>query len=466
MRSLFFGMSVVAMSLMACAEQKTVPVGETVTVAGEAIVDWADDDIDIGAGATLCFVDPKNTATFTGKITGSGRFVAKFDSTSERPNVFIMDGDANEFSGAFHYSNVYVHVKSPMAVGNVAPITISMQYAGGTSLRNQFFGSATGQPDFVYKNPLDVSVQINASYLDVGERAELAGVVFHRGGAIKGLGRITGTITTESANLYCSGGLHVDGSVISECSGGTKLTNQSGILHLKGKTQGLHTFNASGRYIPVYFYDDNIFGENVDLQMGFSSDDIDQQSAYIDLNGHSQVFKRPYFSRTVPIERRNIGGIDNTGAPATITFADNSETSWFYGRLDGHLSVTVSGANTLGFVASTNTMNGTVAAVGGKVKLAYYWPKVKNIISRNGGFVEFDPSAYINPKVTIDIDGTSKIKVPNDLNVKVRALRINGVSLPIGKYWCYSPAVSGYFDANGKGTIEVLGDPGFILSFR
>ena len=210
MRSLFITMSIVALSFVCFSEQeqKTVAAGTTITVASGDIAEWASADIDIGAGATLCFVNPENTATFTGKITGSGRFVAKYDSTSVRPNVFIMDGNANEFSGAFHYSNVYVHVNSPMAVGNVAPITISMQYAGDTSLKNQFFGSVVGQSDFVYQNALDVHVQINASSLAVNERAVLAGDVFHRRGALNGPGRITGNITTESKELYCSGGLH------------------------------------------------------------------------------------------------------------------------------------------------------------------------------------------------------------------------------------------------------------------
>ena len=85
--------------------------------------------------------------------------------------------------------------------------------------------------------------------------------------------------------------------------------------------------------------------------------------------------------------------------------------------------------------------------------------------------MEFDSNIEINPKVIIDINDKtsgekSKIKVATGLNMKVRALRINGVNLPIGTYNRYSSAVAGHFDTIGSGTIEVLGDPGFILSVR
>ena len=473
MRSLVLGMSAVvaaAMPFVACAEQKTVPAGTTVTVEGSDISSWASADIDIGAGATLCFSEPTADATFTGKITGSGHFVAKFASNSDRPKVFIMNGDANEFTGAFFYSNVYLHVKSPQAVGNVAPITIRVGYTGPTSLKSQFFGSAAGQPDFVYQNALDVYVQINSSSLAVGERAVLAGSVLHRYGALSGPGKITGGVTTTVDNLYFTGSLHVDGPVTSECSGGTKLSNNNSIFYLGGKTEGLTTFQPIGCYNPVYFDGDNLFGEDVELQMGVGSGGgTGGQSARIDLNGHSQTFKRSYFTAgsAVPAELKNIGGIDNSGSPAAVTFANNDVGTWFYGRLDGHLSVSVAGSALLGFVGPTNTLDGTITSDGcANVTLGYEWPNVRNIVSRNGGLVVFAASANINPKATIEIDGSSKIKVSTGLEMKVRRLRINGVDLPTGTYTRNSPAVNGHFDNTGNGTIQVLGVPGMILSFK
>ena len=139
---------------------------------------------------------------------------------------------------------------------------------------------------------------------------------------------------------------------------------------------------------------------------------------------------------------------------------------WFRGCLDGHLSVSISGPNQLGFVGPTNTIDGTITSAGGKVVLGYNWPKIKNVVSRNGGYIEFAASANINPKVTIDIDSSSTIKAATGLEMKVRSLRIDGVDLPVGKYNKTTPAVSGRFDNFGNGSIEVTGVPGFAMSVR
>lgn len=88
------------------------------------------------------------------------------------------------------------------------------------------------------------------------------------------------------------------------------------------------------------------------------------------------------------------------------------------------------------------------------------------MVSRNGGYVEFAASADINPKVTVDIDSSSKIKVSTGLTMKVGRLRIDGVDLPVGKYNKTSPAVSGRFDSFGNGFVEVLGVPGGILIIK
>jgi hypothetical protein len=95
------------------------------------------------------------------------------------------------------------------------------------------------------------------------------------------------------------------------------------------------------------------------------------------------------------------------------------------------------------------------------------WPNIKNIVARDGGRVLLGKSAKINPKVTIDIYGSSKINVAKELvgelTVKVRRLRINGVDLPVGTYDKNSDAVSKYFEASGTGKIQVTGVPGCML---
>ena len=85
----------VAGALCASAEQKSVPAGTTVTVAAGDLASWASADIDIGAGATLWFDEPNANAEFTGKITGSGNFVANTASATAAPKLFSMKGDAS-----------------------------------------------------------------------------------------------------------------------------------------------------------------------------------------------------------------------------------------------------------------------------------------------------------------------------------------------------------------------------------
>ena len=477
MRSLFITMSIVALSFVCFSEQeqKTVAAGTTITVASGDIAEWASADIDIGADATLCFEEPKANVEFTGRITGSGHFVARSAVTMEKTCEFKMNGDATGFTGGFFYTNVIARIVTPTSVGDSAKIVIYVVYDNGNGAKSHFFGPSAGKPDYIYRNPLDVRVGANNG-LVVNDRTVLVGDIIHRAGVIHGPGKITGNITTFATTITLADNLHVEGSCFAMVTDAIIANNNS--MYLKGATDGFSLFKVINCYEPVYLEGDNLFGDNVVLQMGENFSGDGKHSGRLELNGHSQVFKRVYFKKFAPEDENDIalkyvGGIGNTGSPATVTFANNDAENWFYGCLDGHLSVTVSGSKFLGFVGPTNTMDGTITSTGGggNVTLGYSWPKVKNIVSRDGGCVVFAASAIINPKVTIDIDDKtsgekSKIRVATGLNMKVRALRINGVNLPIGTYHRYSTAVDGHFDTIGTGTIEVLGDPGFILSVR
>ena len=467
MRSLILGMSAVvaaAVPLAVSAEQKTVPAGTTVTVAAADVAAWASADIDIGAGATLLFEEPDAHAEFTGKITGSGRFVAHSAATTTKPYEFKMNGDATGFTGGFFYTNVLARIVTPASVGDSAMITMYVVYNTGNGAKSHFFGPAAGQPDYVYRNPLDVRVGANNG-LVVNARTELAGDITHRNGVIHGPGKITGDITTLSATIFFADGLHVEGACTTTVSS-AKIAN-NGVIYLKGTTEGFSQFCVINCYNPVHLEGDNLFGENVILQMGENYTGTGNHSGRLELNGHNQVFKRAYFKATVEDELKYVGGIGNTGAPATVTFANNDSAQWFDGCLDGHLSVSVSGRNMLGFAAPTNTMDGTIthAGGGGNVAIGGSWPKLKRIESVNGGLVDIRSSAILNPKLgIIDIDGTSQVKVANDLTVTVRRLRIDGVDVPVGSYNKNTPGLThGRFNSFGTGTIVVTGVPGSIL---
>ena len=457
-----------AVPFMADAEQKTVAAGATTVVAATDVASWASADIDIGAGATLLFEEPDANAEFTGKITGAGHFVAHSAVTTTKPYEFKMNGDATGFTGGFFYTNVLARICTPTSVGDSAAINMYVVYNTGNGAKSHFFGPAAGQPDYVYRNPLDVRVGANNG-LVVNARTVLAGDIVHRYGVIHGPGKITGKIKTYASALPFAGDLHVEGPCTAEVAN-AKISNEAQSLYMKGTTHGFSTFVVCNCNTPVYLEGDNLFDENVVLQLGENYTGDEKKSGRLELNGHSQTFKRAWFRMDagVPESLRQVGGIGNTGAPATVTFANNDAAKWFYGALDGHLSVCVTGPNMIGFVGPTNTIDGTITASGGNVVIAGSYPKLKSLVSCNGGILDIRSSASFNPRLgLIEIDDTSKVKVANGLTVNVRRLCINGVDVPIGSYTKNtSGPTSGHFDNTGTGTIKVTGVPGFAMSVR
>ena len=453
-----------SMPFTADAEQRTVAAGTTTVVAAEDVASWTDADIDIGAGATLWFEEPGAHAVFTGKITGSGNFVANSAMTTVAPKEFKLSGDATDFTGGFFYTNVRMNASSPIAVGSSAKITIHVEYNVGNGAKSNFLGSGAGNPDYVYNNPLDVYVGANNG-LVVNARTVLAGNIIHRHGVIHGPGKITGKITTYDNALSFSNSLHVEGPC-SATGANVKISNSGSPLYFKGATDGFSTFVALNCYNPVYLEGDNLFGENVELQMGENFTGTGNYSGRLELNGHSQIFKRAYFKQTPEEELKYIGGISNTGTPATVTFANNDTTIWFYGQFEGHLSLRISGSGQFGFSGPTNTMDGTITISGGKAAFANAWPKLKGIALQNGSSINLNTSAF-NPRFgIIDIDSTSTVNVKAGETVKVRRLLIDGADMPIGKYTRYTSGPTSGRIVFGTGTIEVTGVPGFTMSVR
>ena len=467
MRSLIVGMSAVvaAMPFVVRAEQKSVPAGTTVTVAAADLASWASADIDIGAGATLWFDEPNANAEFTGKITGSGNFVANTASATAAPKLFSMKGDASGFTGGFFFTNVSPRIYSPIAVGDAATITIYVLYENSSNSKSIFYGDFSGATDYVYKNRIDLRTNNNQG-LQVGAHAVLAGDIAYRAGVIRGSGTTTGKITSYVVSLPFTEGIHVEGPCSTEVAS-AKITNSGQPLYFGGVTEGFSIFNAFNCYETVFLEGDNLFGDNVALQMGENYTSAGRKSGLIEMNGHSQVFKRIFF-KAIPDEAdKYVGGIVNTGAPATIRFANHDTAAWLYGKFNGHLSLCVSGSAMFGFTESiTNTMDGIVTSKGGNIVVQGYWPNLKGIASCDSGFVDIRLGVSLNQKLrSIDIDSTSKIKVATGLTVKVRQLRIDGVDVPPGRYNKATPGpTSGRFDSYGNGVVEVTGLPGTIVS--
>ena len=262
MRSLFVGMFVAAASLIACAEQKTVTAGTTVTVGSSEIASWAGADIDIGEGATLCFSEPDSAATFTGRITGSGNFVANASPGGVVPKVFTMDGDAAAFTGGFFFTNVIARIQKPLAVGDIAGITVYSPYDTGASARSYLWGAkGSDGATYVYRNRLDIHVGAHNGMV-IDQRAEAAGDIVHRAGVFNGPGRITGRIETYSTALYLMDEIHVEGKVVAHASG-AKILNNGTVVHFGGQTRDVAYFQAFDCTRPVHLTGDNLFGANV-----------------------------------------------------------------------------------------------------------------------------------------------------------------------------------------------------------
>ena len=267
MRSLFITMSIVALSFVCFSEQeqKTVAAGTTITVASGDIAEWASADIDIGADATLCFEEPKANVEFTGRITGSGHFVARSAVTMEKTCEFKMNGDATGFTGGFFYTNVIARIVTPTSVGDRAKIVIYVVFNTGNGAKSHFFGPSAGKPDYIYQNPLDVRVGANNG-LVVNDRTVLAGDIILRYGVIHGPGKITGNITSFATAVTFADNLHVEGSCYTTAT--DAIIGNNNTMYLKGKTEGFSKFRVVNCYNPVYLEGDNLFGDNVVLQMG------------------------------------------------------------------------------------------------------------------------------------------------------------------------------------------------------
>ena len=447
-----------AVPFLADAEQKTVAAGATVTVEGSSIAAWTAADINIGDGATLCFSEPVAEAKFTGKITGSGHFVAKAASESVLPKVFNMNGDASGFSGAFFYTNVIPRIKCPLAVGDVAPITIYLKYNVGEGAKSYLWGPTASEPDYVYRNYIDLTTGTQKG-LVISSRVTLAGNVLFRTGAMHGPGTLSGEISMRSG--YFMNDLHVDGPVNAAASNVT-ICNLGSIFYLKGKTSGIsicQMINYSG--VPV-FEADNLFDENVTLKFGANFTGAGQKTGKIDLAGHSQAFKMASWTATPDAEDKPLGGICNSGGPATVTFARQDPAAWFYGKIDGHTSLCVSGTKMLGFPVGGNTTDGAIISSNGIVNIGASFPKLRRLVAMDGGTLQIK-SADINPgRVDLEIDSASTVTL--DTDITVRQFLLNGTALPPNTYTKNSLLVSGRL--LGTGSVKVLGIPGFSMTIR
>lgn len=453
-------LALAAVPSMANAEQKTVEPNQTVVVESGDVASWVDADIHIGDGATLCFNEPAAAATFTGKITGAGKFVAKAASENVLPNVFTMNGDASGFTGGFFYTNVIPRIKSPLAVGDVASITIYLKYNTGEGAKSYLWGPGAGEADYVYLNDIDLTTGSNKG-LVVSSRTTIAGNVTFRTGAMHGPGTVTGEILMSSG--YFMDDLHVYGPVTATAQNVT-VCNLGSRFYLKGKTSGISTcqlIKYSG--VPVLEADD-LFDENVALKFGANFTGSGQKTGKMDLAGHSQRFMKVYWTTIPPDEDKPLGGITNSGGHATVTLARQNPAAWFYGRLDGHISLCVAGPSMLGFPVAGNTMDGAIIASNGVVNIASEstFPKLRRLESRDGGNLQIR-STGLNPgRVDLEIDGTSTVTV--EANICVRQLLLNGKALPVNTYTKNSPLVSGRL--LGSGSVQVLGIPGFVMTVR
>ena len=179
----------------------TIPAGETVTVTGNDVTTAAAcGAIVIESGATLCFSNITADATFSGKISGAGKFSAANAKGTKKRLTFT--GDLSGFTGGMDFR--YVH--ATFTTAQSGSFTIKFVESNDDQMREVFSGG------FTYNNPLDVSVGANYG-LEVASGTTVAGAIELRSGRIRGPGTVSGELRVYGT-CYVENKAVIEGAVV------------------------------------------------------------------------------------------------------------------------------------------------------------------------------------------------------------------------------------------------------------
>lgn len=435
----------------ACAAAGGIVVSEDTTVGDAEVAGYAAADIEIAAGATLCFSELSSAQTFSGRLTGEGAFVV--ESASHRDARITFAGDATAFRGGIFVTNHLVTAQGPDALGS-APFTLQARAEG--SFYSYFKGPGT------YACPLDVTVATRHPYgLVLEQGVTVAGAVTWRGGRLCGPGTVAGLFTlAPGATVYGQAGVHFAGG-LAECTSG-RLNADSGDFWIDapvGRLANIGITSGTAHFGCVNALDATQY---ISIGAGYSP------WGRYDLNGFDQR------CGTVDTAPTKAEGLERTwftsAAPATLTVADQAADQTFHGNLKGAFSLDYasSRARRLVLCGTENDTTGRIAVRSGAVAaetnavfaalsgidLSGTGRFVVRVARRADGAVARYPR-FATEGLSLTVADEGVLEVPEGHVFEVNAAVVDGTPLPVGTYTGASDALAGHLA--GGGTVVVLG---------
>lgn len=436
----------------------TIPAGELVEVTSGADLAAAAacGEIVVSSGATLSFTNITANATFNGKISGAGSFLATNAKTGNKASVstgcyrLTFTGDLSGFSGDWRFRYVY-------ATFNTAKSgTFPMTYVEENTTTVQFQGANT------YANPIDFNGGPNQG-LSISGAATLTGDITWRNGSIRGAsgnppaagGTITGSISCPNNSIYIQNGIKMLGAEIRRSSSGGSVLVDGGPLNLKAKIVNFATLNTYRTTGLITFLAENLIPDGCEINFGCSYAD----DGRLDLNGFSQRCKG-LRDATSNGKKLNATGttINSSSGPATLTILNQPTDREFGGTLVGHVSLCVdsSSAYTLSLTGGVHTTDGAVRVKQGKLRLGpgAGFSKLSELEVNGTGQLTVQNS-NINPGVVdLKLADSGALTLAEGVTLCVAHATLNGEYLSPGSYTKDSPAVSG--NLLGEGTLLIV----------
>jgi len=412
-----------------------VSITADTTVTDADVASYVGQDIDIAAGATLCFQNLSAPQTFTGRLTGGGRFVVK--SAAENVAARIgFSGDATGLTGGIYVTNHLVDVAGPAALG-ASGFTLKMQAAGQLSYLN-----GTG----AYACPMDVIVcDTHPKGLVVGKDAAIAGALTWRGGRLCGPGRVTGPMKI-TGHCYGQADIHIAGGL----EGGS-LYSDSGEFYLDAPATKLGSLSVTGG--TAHFGCADAVPETTPFGIGAGYN----PSGRYNLHGHDQRCLSLSLGAT-KTERQADTWFGSMDGPAVLTVRNQASDQNFHGNLKGAISLDYSsaGGRRLLLCGKANDTTGKITVRSGTVAVdsAASFTALAGIEATGSGTFEVVYANGANPAIpsktlTLTLSEEGKVKIPAGTGFEVNVAVVDGVELPAGRYTKDSEGVGAHIVGDG-----------------
>lgn len=422
----------------------SIPSDTTVTDAD--VANYLAADIDIAAGATLCFRNLTTAPTFTGSLTGGGNFVvvsatAPDDATAAEKARVTFNGNATGFTGGFIISNHVFTASAPSALGR-AKVTYYLRTANTHSYLN---GSGS------YACPMEVfPCDASGCGLHIPAGVTNTAPVLWRGGRVLGPGAITGLVTLQgNGQFYAGGGLHLAGGVKGTTTGQGTLNSDGATYFVDAPIEKIAALSAIKNV--VTFSCDNALNQAQKLHIGANYGNW----GTFDLAGHDQ--RAGWIDDAVGASdvRLDQLALTSSGGPATLTFTAVTTAYEFRGQVKDHLSLCVAGSKAFTLSGTANTTDGALIASNGllTVSAKANFPSVSKLVAKGTGVLTVN-TASVNPRATLDLDDSGALVLGDGIVVEFESVRIDGTALAPGAYTKDSPEVADRL--SGAGTLVVL----------